>query len=535
MLSNLAMAVRLVRDFRTFLQEPLTPDDGPRLLEEQLARRDESFLDVVARAVFGNGRSPYLPLLSKAGIQHADVKGWVRRDGVEGALAELYAAGVYVTLEEFKGRRPLRRLGLELPVRSHDFDNPLRVAHYEGRSGGSRSAGTRTRVDLALITQESASQLVFLGEVGALGRPTAIWRSALPVGAAMSNVLRHVKIGHPPERWFTPSEFKFSRDLWRHWLFTRYVIAESRRSGRPLPMPEHTPLDQAVVVARWLAEKKAGGTPAYLDAAVSTAVRVCLAARSHGLDIEGTVLRVGSEPFTEARARVLAEAGCRVLSQYALAEVGRLAVPCTAPAAVDEVHVAADVVALLQRDRQVGDATVGALFCSTLHPAVPKVMLNVELGDYGVLGERACGCPFDRLGLRQHLHTIRSYEKLTSEGMHFVGTELLRLLEEVLPDRFGGDPTDYQIVEEEEEASGLPRVSLVASPRLGDLDEDRLIATALEVLGAGGGDHGAGGMMARHWRDARTLRVVRREPYTTMRSKILPLHVIKSTRERPDP
>src|SRR5262249_2134018 len=154
-----------------------------------------------------------------------------------------------------------------------------------------------------------------------------------------------------------------------------------------------------------------------------------------------------SEPFTEARARVLAEAGGRVVSQYALAEVGRLAVPCTAPKVVDEVHVAADVVALLQRDRDIGGATVGAFFCSTLHPAVPKVMVNVELGDYGVMGERACGCPFDDLGLRQHLHTIRSYEKLTSGGMHFVGTELLRLVEEVLPRRFGGAPTDYQIVE----------------------------------------------------------------------------------------
>jgi len=260
-------------------------------------------------------------------------------------------------------------------------------------------------------------------------------------------------------------------------------------------------------------------------------VRVCLAARAHRLDIAGTLFRVGSEPFTEARARIIAEAGCRALCHYALGEIGRLGVACTAPRAVDEVHVAADVVALIQRERSLGDETVGALYCSTLHPAVPKIMLNVELGDYAVMADRACGCPFDGLGFRQHLHTIRSYEKLTSEGMHFVGTELLRLLEEVLPDRFGGDPTDYQLLEDEEESSGLPRVSLVVSPRIGEIDTDRLIANALEVLGSGAGGIGAGAIMAQHWRDARTLRVVRREPYATRAAKVLPLHVIRPARQ----
>ena len=198
---------------------------------------------------------------------------------------------------------------------------------------------------------------------------------------------------------------------------------------------------------------------------------------------------------------------------------------CLKPTAVDEVHVVTDKIALLQRERSVGGATVEALFCSTLHPAVPKIMVNVELGDYGVLSERACGCPFDHLGFRQHLHTIRSYEKLTSEGMHFVGSELLRLVEEVLPDRFGGHPTDYQVVEEEE--GGLSKVSLVVSPRVGEVDEAQVVSTALGVLGSAPGSNSGNTMMAGYWRDAQTLRVVRREPVATSVAKILPLHVIR--------
>ena len=77
-------------------------------------------------------------------------------------------------------------------------------------------------------------------------------------------------------------------------------------------------------------------------------------------------------------------------------------------------------------------------------------MLNVETDDYGVFYSEHCGCPIGELGFVQKMHSIHSYEKLTSEGVNFLGTEVVRLLEEVLPHRFGDHPIDYQIVEVEE-------------------------------------------------------------------------------------
>src|SRR5262249_46360465 len=154
---------------------------------------------------------------------------------------------------------------------------PLLTAHYEGQSGGSRAVGTRTRIDLGLLAHEACSELIALSAIGAAASPMAIWRPALPVSAGMKAVLRHARIGIVAERWFSQSDFKLSRLHWKHWLFTRYVLAMSRRRGRPFPIPEHTPLTDAIVVARWLAEQAARGTPGYVDAAVSSAVRVCLA------------------------------------------------------------------------------------------------------------------------------------------------------------------------------------------------------------------------------------------------------------------
>jgi hypothetical protein len=165
---------------------------------------------------------------------------------------------------------------------------------------------------------------------------------------------------------------------------------------------------------------------------------------------------------------------------------------------------------------------------TTLLSHTPKLMINVESDDYGVLEERQCGCLLGELGFRLHLHTIRSHEKLTSEGMNFLGSDLIRLVEEVLPTRFGGAPTDYQFVEEEDE-NGLPKVSLVVSPRVGPVAEPAAIDAVVDFL-----NHvpGASDSYGERWRQGGTLRLIRREPYATAASKVLALHVTKPKRER---
>lgn len=60
----------------------------------------------------------------------------------------------------------------------------------------------------------------------------------------------------------------------------------------------------------------------------------------------------------------------------------------------------------------------------------------------------------ERLGWTLHLHGIRSVEKLTAAGMTFLDSDVIRVLEEVLPGRFGGGPTHYQLVEEEDAEDG---------------------------------------------------------------------------------
>jgi hypothetical protein len=102
--------------------------------------------------------------------------------------------------------------------------------------------------------------------------------------------------------------------------------------------------------------------------------------------------------------------------------------------------------------------------------------------------------------------------------MSFLGSDLLSLVEDVLPRRFGGGPTDYQLVERERE--GLPKVSLVVSRGVRQVSEEQLARTVLEFLASRGS---AGGMMADLWAESHTLEIVRGEPHVTSGGKILPL------------
>jgi hypothetical protein len=520
LLANTRMYARFAGELRGFLRERLAPDQWMPLIQAQLRNRAEVFLAVLERSVFARPQSPYRRLCEHAGIEFGDVARLVRRDGIEAALGRLYEAGVYLKPEEFKGRAPIERPGLQLHARSEDFDNPLLAPAFATRTGGSRGASTRIIVDLDLLAHDAAHNALSEQILGLIDRPRAQWRPAPPASAAMSIALRSSKIGRPLERWFSQNRLALKPEDLRYALFTHYVVAASRRHGIPVPAPEYVPVPEVARIAQWLADRVRLGTPALFDCPASSAVRVCLAALELGLDISDTALRVGGEPFTPAKAEILDRAGCRAVVRYSLTELGHVGMPCTNPAALDAVHLLTDKVAVIQRN----EPNAGSLLVTSLLPSSPKLMLNVDVGDYGVLEDRDCGCPVRALGLGPTLHGVRSREKLTSEGMTFGGEGLLELVETILPRRFGGHATDYQLVEEEE--AGLTRVSVVVSPRVGPLDEQEVASVVLDSLGL---RHATWKMAAELWRQGQTLRVVRREPYATSAAKILPLYVVHRT------
>jgi hypothetical protein len=273
---------------------------------------------------------------------------------------------------------------------------------------------------------------------------------------------------------------------------------------------------------------RAGQTP-HLWTFVSPAVRLCRVALDTGRDIGGARLTITGEPITAGRLAVINRAGVDAMVDYGSAETGFLAHGCLAPQYPDEVHFFQDLHAMIQvgPDDAAAGLQPGALLISSLRPTAPLIFVNVSMGDRAEIGPRPCGCPLDALGWTTHLHGIRSFEKLTAGGMTFLDTNVMRVLDEVLPGRFGGGPTDYQLLEEEGE-DGAPSVRLLVHPAIGPLNADAVVDAFLSALGHGSGAERA---MELQWRAAKLLHVERRPPLATTTGKIL--HLQHSHPKRP--
>jgi hypothetical protein len=418
----------------------------------------------------------------------------------------------------------VRRNGLEYAVKRADFDNPLLEQQYEVRSSGSRSAGSRAFADLNLLAYEAAHVSLLLQAHGVADQPIAVWRPMLPSFTGLNAVLRYTRLGRTPARWFSQSRPRRTGEGLRARLLLGSTILSARRARRKLPWPAFGAEAGVAAVARWLAESRARGRPGVLDTSASGAAHVCICARDSGLDISGSVFRVGGEPYTAAKAALVDSAGAWAVNRYAATDLGDAGLGCALASQPDDMHLLVDKMLALQRPKSLGPVTVPALVFSSLHPNSRKILLNVESGDYGTLEERSCGCLLGQIGFSTHVTDLYGYDKLTSEGVNFLGADLYTLVEHLLPARFGGHATDYQLLEQEDQ-QGRSRVAVLVAPAVGAIDERAVIDCVVEALSALDGPH-RGPLMASQWRQAETLRVLRREPLASGDRKVLPLHVL---------
>ncbi len=524
--SDLRMYLRFAAGLRGFLRHPITLEEARSTAQRLLAERESSFLQVVERGIFGYARSPYLPLMKLARIELGDVRAMVQRQGLEPTLHALREAGVYVTLEEFKGREPIVRHGQTIPVRARDFDNPW-LAHYcRAQTGG--TTGTPTRVVIDLEDKAATTHFHALGFAanGVFAAPTITWRGELPDPAGIGNILSGARFGNVTRRWFVPTMGKGGPQL-KYRAMTRAIVLLARLYGSPFPWPRPVSLEQAGVVAGAVSGMLREHGACLLRAPVSMALRVSLAAREAGLDLTGATFMGGGEPPTPAKVREIAASGVRWVPTYFLSESGAVGYGCAHPGDGNDVHFARDSFALIQHKRQVPgtDLTVDAFHFTSLLPTARKVLLNVESDDYGTVETRPCGCLLEECGYIEHLRHIRSYRKLTGEGVTLVGSEMVRVLDEVLPARFGGSPLDYQLLEEED-GQGFTRISLVISPRVAIPNEGEVVEVVLAALRSSGG---AASLAQAVWAQAGSLRIKREEPVWTSRGKLTPLRVVRSS------
>ena len=321
---------RLALGLRGFLRGTITMEESQRVIAERLRDRERNFLSLVQKGIYQNPKSPYLKLLELAGCQFGDVESQVNKEGIEGNLQKLLAAGVYVSWEEFKGRKEVVWGSQRFQFKQRDFDNPFLPVYYQSQSSGSCSAGTRTTFDLNRLSDISHYRLLMLADNKALGVHTGLWKAILPAPAGISTVLNYWKMGEPVDRWFSPVDEKQVQASLTHRLATRYIIYGSRLWGVKLAEPEYVGMEEAVKVAQWVADTKQQFGECSFDSSVSPAVKLCQAAIENGLDIAGTKFFVGGEPLTPAKRRQIEAAGASVTPKFNIGEIGKIGKLCRA-------------------------------------------------------------------------------------------------------------------------------------------------------------------------------------------------------------
>jgi hypothetical protein len=512
------MLARLTRDLPGFMRRTMTLDEASERLRRRIQSRERSFLSLVKRAIYQHAASPYRQLLRHVGCEYGDLERLVRAEGIEDALRVLAERGVYVTFDELKGRRVAVRGSASFHFGDAAFGSPLVTPHWVVYTGGSGGESRSVMRSLQLVDDMTAA-IAVTNEAHGLTRARHVFWVTNPLPPLLSYTL----LGQPIVRWLHPVA-PFPR---KAWVVARVFGLSGRLAGHRIPMPRHLDLQDAHRLARWLRRRPRDGPTVVIGTMTSAAVRIAVAAREAGIDLTGVTFRLQSEPVTRARYEHLVATGARVFVSYSMAEMIDLALSCGTPRAPDDLHFATDRYALIGRRRAAmeGGPSVNAMLVTTLSDSAPKICLNTETGDYGSVQERPCGCLLGQLGLTTHVSDVRSYEKLSGEGVTFVRSNLLKILEEVLPARFGGTSIDYQLVEEEAPDSST-RLVLRVSPSVGATDEDELKRALLAELGSGG-------IVDRHHaellRRAGSVEISRQPPFATGAGKVLPFQVLRST------
>lgn len=516
------VAVRLLWGVQSFLRHPLSLEEARAIMRRRLESREADFLDLARRGIYANPRSPYQQLLHLAGCEYGDLERLVTRDGLEGALRLLYRRGVYLTVDELKGRQPALRGSASIAVEPWQLRTPGSSAHLVGQTSGSRGARTRVPIDLAAVRDHAVNQYLAHHARGSSQWEHANW--AVPGSTSVSSLLHHSLYGG-----FSPLSRSFMRvDPSAAGLHPRYrwsirtVRWACVLAGIKAPRPECVPVTDPLPIACWMADVLRQSRTPLLMTHVSAAMRLCRAALEAGVDISGAQFLVSGEPLTAARLAAIEKCGARTVPRYATTESGNVGQGCLAPQAPDDMHFQHDRLALVQpgEDGRENSLPPAALLISSLRARARLLLLNVSLGDQAQVVQRSCGCPMERVGWTTHLHSVRSFEKVTAGGMTLLDADITRVLEEVLPARFGGGPLDYQLVEEEA-VHGRPCLRLLAHPSVGPLDEE---AVGDIFLAAIGGGSGVERVMELQWRQAQLLRVERRPPLVTPSGKVLHLH-----------
>jgi phenylacetate-coenzyme A ligase PaaK-like adenylate-forming protein len=513
--------LRFALGLRGYLNNTVTHDEVHQAIKHQLSHREENFLSTLKSNIFDYPRSPYLPLFQVANITFADVEKMIAQHGLNRTLDDLYDAGIYFTFEEYKGRVPLKRGDLELHFKAEDFDSPNLDVTMFGATGGSTGTPTRTKADFKHVAQSGKHLAIATDTHGISGLPYVQWFGLLPEMTAVGAVMANAHIGSEV-KWFSTIRGNDSNTGWFYVFLTYLMILMARFHGLKFPFPKYVPLDDVQLIVNVIAGMLRDENGVVMSSTTSKCVRISVYAQKHGIDLTGLTIFGQSEPSTSAKVALIEASGAKFLNWYGTTETSEVGLPCRNPVDHTDVHFTSNHLAMIQRPKEVFDETVNAFHFTTLLPINPKTLLNVQLDDFGIVEERNCGCLLYDMGFMTHLRQVSSFSKLTGEGVTLVGSDMVHILEHVLPAKFGGSLLDYQLVEEEN-VQGFTKLMLYIAPSVSIDDEHVVLETFLDAMKV---SMPSVRLAQAEYRTGNVVEIRREKPIVTARGKYFPIRTL---------
>ncbi len=472
----------IARGLRWLAREPVTLDEARRVIADEVARRDERFLEHLDALVWPFPTSPLARLADHAGVEAGDVRALVHDHGLIATLEVLRDAGVYVAYEEYQGRTDAVRGSARFSFTPGDFFNPVVRGDYLAATGGSSSGkGTPVELSFAWQRRQGRQRPVQHEMAGVRGMPAAVWLPVFPSAAGFGAVMKNMAGGSTPERWFSqiPTDLEGISDNKR--MVNRFLPALSAMTRTGLPAPEHVPTTDPGPVVSWLVDAVARAGGAIITGYASSLTAAARYAVDNGIDLHGVVANPASEPVTPGKLSMIGASGMRAYPMYAFTPEGTVAIRCER-CADEEYHVWGQDLAVITRRRARGDGTDVDAFCWTsLAAEAPRVLVNVENDDYGAVHHGVtCDCALGDLGLTTRVRDIRGISKVVTAGISLDGELFDQLVDVDLPARLGGGPGDFQFAEVDDDGTSV--LTLRIHPRLGEIDPavvHRVVAGAL--------------------------------------------------------
>ena len=131
-----------------------------------------------------------------AGMVFQDLEKLVQQEGLSGALEELFKQGVYLTVDEFKGRTEVVRGSFCMQVHPNQLRNPRSRFHVPALSGGSGGNATPVLLDLDYLREQAVNTLL-----KNLRLQNSVWRHAqwlVPGGLGIALALEYSLAGLAP-------------------------------------------------------------------------------------------------------------------------------------------------------------------------------------------------------------------------------------------------------------------------------------------------------------------------------------------------